>query len=298
MIEQQAITKGILLAGGSGSRLHPATLGINKQLLPIYDKPLVYYPLSTLMLAGIRELLVISTPEDTPAFERLLRDGSQLGLSIRYAVQPKPEGIAQAFLIGADFLGGAPSALALGDNMFYGHGLSEIVQNAARRRRGATVFGYRVKDPERYGVVEFDEDGRAIGLHEKPKRPPSPFAVPGLYFYDDRVVEMAAALRPSARGELEITDLNRLYLERGRLRLERLGRGVAWFDTGTPDALLHAANYVQTVQSRQGLSIACPEEVAWRKGWIDDEDVRRLATPLASTAYGRYLLELAEGQGQ
>jgi glucose-1-phosphate thymidylyltransferase len=281
--------RGILLAGGAGTRLHPVTLAVSKQLVPVYDKPLVYYPLSTLMLAGIREILVITTPHDQPAFQRLLGTGAELGLRLEYAAQAKPEGIAQAFLIGAEFLEAQPSALALGDNIFYGHGLSDIVQTAARRRRGATVFGYRVKDPERYGVVEFDDDGRAVGLHEKPKRPPSPFAVPGLYFYDQRVVEMAAALRPSPRGELEITDLNRAYLEQGELHVEILGRGIAWLDTGTHEALLQASNFIQAIEQRQGLKVACIEEIAFEMGYIDRDQLMALAEKTKNSDLGEYL---------
>jgi glucose-1-phosphate thymidylyltransferase len=290
--------RGILLAGGAGTRLHPVTLAVSKQLVPVYDKPLVYYPLSTLMLAGIREILVITTPHDQPAFQRLLGAGDELGLRIEYAAQPKPEGIAQAFLIGADFLGGRPSALALGDNIFYGHKLSSIVQTAAQRRQGATVFGYRVKDPERYGVVEFGADGRAVGLHEKPKRPPSPFAIPGLYFYDERVVEMAAALRPSARGELEITDLNRAYLALGELHVEILGRGIAWLDTGTHEALLQASNFIQAIEQRQGLKVACIEEIAFEMGFIDRDQLLALADRAKNPEFGDYLrsrLEELEG---
>jgi glucose-1-phosphate thymidylyltransferase len=288
--------KGIVLAGGSGTRLYPATLGISKQLLPVYDKPMVYYPLSTLMLAGIRELLVISTPEDTPAFERLLRDGSQLGLSIRYAVQPKPEGIAQAFLIARDFIGGDGVALALGDNIFYGHGLPEMLRRAAASEEGATVFGYWVSDPERYGVVDFDSGGRARSIEEKPSQPKSNWAVTGLYFYDRRVVELAEGLRPSARGELEITDLNLAYLRQGNLRVERLGRGYAWLDTGTHEALLQAQNFIQAVQERQGLMVACLEEIAFRMGYIDRESLLRLGRGMEKNAYGRYLKRIA-GEG-
>jgi len=288
--------KGIVLAGGSGTRLYPATLGVSKQLLPVYDKPMVYYPLSTLMLAGIRELLVISTPEDTPAFERLLRDGSQLGLSIRYAVQPKPEGIAQAFLIAKDFIGGDGVALALGDNIFYGHGLPEMLRRAAASQQGATVFGYWVSDPERYGVVDFDGEGRARSIEEKPRQPKSNWAVTGLYFYDRRVVERAEALRPSARGELEITDLNLAYLRDDALRVERLGRGYAWLDTGTHEALLQAQNFIQAVQERQGLMVACLEEIAFRMGYIDRESLLRLGRTMEKNAYGRYLTRIA-GEG-
>jgi glucose-1-phosphate thymidylyltransferase len=288
--------KGIVLAGGSGTRLYPATLGVSKQLLPVYDKPMIYYPLSTLMLAGIRELLVISTPEDTPAFERLLRDGAQLGLSIRYAVQPKPEGIAQAFLIGKDFIGEDGEALALGDNIFFGHGLPEMLRRAAASGQGATVFGYWVSDPERYGVVDFDAEGRARSIEEKPRQPKSNWAVTGLYFYDRRVVELAERLRPSARGELEITDLNLAYLREGTLRVERLGRGYAWLDTGTHEALLQAQNFIQAVQERQGLMVACLEEIAFRMGYIGRERLQQLGRAMEKNAYGRYLTRIA-GEG-
>jgi glucose-1-phosphate thymidylyltransferase len=286
--------KGILLAGGAGTRLHPVTLAVSKQLVPVYDKPLVYYPLSTLMMAGIREILIITTPQDRPAFERLLGDGEGLGLRLAYASQEHPEGIAQAFLIGADFLGGSKAALALGDNIFYGHRLSQIVQRAAKRRHGATVFGYRVKDPERYGVVEFDPEHRAIGLHEKPKKPPSPYAVPGLYFYDQQVVELASSLQPSARGELEITDLNRLYLERGELHVELLGRGIAWLDTGTHEALLQAANFIQAIEERQGLKVACIEEIALQMGFIDPQQALHLARSMKNREYAAYLRSRVE----
>jgi glucose-1-phosphate thymidylyltransferase len=288
--------KGIVLAGGSGTRLYPATLGVSKQLLPVYDKPMIYYPLSTLMLAGIREILVISTPEDTPAFARLLGDGAQLGLAVRYAVQPRPEGIAQAFLIGREFIGDQGVALALGDNIFYGHGLPELLRGAAAREEGATVFGYWVGDPERYGVVDFDADGRARSIEEKPTRPRSNWAVTGLYFYDRRVADVAAGLTPSARGELEITDVNLTYLERKTLRVERLGRGYAWLDTGTHEALLQAQNFIQAVQERQGLMVACLEEIAFRMGWIDADALLRIARPMEKTAYGRYLVRVA-GEG-
>ena len=286
--------KGIVLAGGSGSRLHPLTLAISKQLMPIYNKPLVYYPLSTLMLAGIREVLLISTPEDRPLFERLLGDGAGFGLRLIYATQPRPEGIAQAFVIGRDFVGSERVALALGDNVFYGQGLSATLARAAARERGATVFGYRVRDPERYGVVEFDRDGRVISLEEKPRAPRSHFAVTGLYFYDNRVLEIAAGLAPSARGELEITDVNRAYLARRELRVEMLGRGTAWLDTGTHQAMLQAANYIQVLEERQGLMVACLEEVAFKMGFIDEAQVRRAAERMASSDYGQYLLRMLD----
>jgi glucose-1-phosphate thymidylyltransferase len=288
--------KGIILAGGSGTRLYPLTMGTSKQLLPVYDKPMIYYPLSVLMLAGIRDILVITTPEDQGGFVRLLGDGAHLGLNIQYAVQPRPEGIAQAFLIGREFIAGDRVALILGDNIFYGHGLVESVKAAVAREQGATVFGYRVKDPQRYGVVEFDAEGRAISIEEKPDRPKSSYAVTGLYFYDGAVVEMAAGLMPSARGELEITDLNRTYLARGRLNVELLGRGIAWLDTGTHDALLSASNFIHTIQERQGLMIACVEEIAFREGFIDADQLRRCAGPMAKNGYGQYLLRVAEGK--
>ena len=286
--------RGIILAGGSGTRLYPLTQAVSKQLLPVYDKPMIYYPLSTLMLAGIRDVLVINTPHEQSMFQRLLGDGSQWGLSIRYAVQPSPDGLAQAFVIGRDFVGNEPSCLILGDNIFYGHGLTESMQRAVTRDRGATVFGYWVRDPERYGVAEFDANDRVVGLEEKPAKPKSHWAVTGLYFYDNRVRDYAAALQPSARGELEITDLNRCYLDDGSLMLERLGRGYAWLDTGTHESLTEASNYIETIENRQGLKVACPEEIAYENGWIDAAQVQRLAAPLAKNGYGRYLLQLIE----
>ncbi len=286
--------KGIILAGGSGTRLYPLTRAVSKQLCPVYDKPMVYYPLSTLMHAGIREILVITTPEDEPGFVRLLGDGSVFGIRLSYAVQPRPEGLAQAFLIGRDFVGRDSVALALGDNIFYGHGLPEILQAGAARRSGATVFAYRVHDPQRYGVVEFGPDGRAVGLEEKPEKPRSPFAVTGLYFYDNRVLDIAAGLKPSPRGELEITDVNRAYLALSDLHVEILGRGMAWLDTGTPEALLMASTYIQAIEARQGLKISCPEEVAYHLGFITADDVRRLAEPMKKSDYGRYLLRMLE----
>ncbi len=293
-----AIEKGIILAGGSGTRLWPLTKAVSKQLMSIYDKPMVYYPLTTLMLAGIREVLVITTPHEQVLFKQLLGDGSQWGMEIHYAVQPSPDGLAQAFLIGKEFIGGDPCALVLGDNIFYGHGLQGLLEDVAQRSAGATVFGYWVKNPEAYGVAEFDATGKVIGLEEKPVTPRSHYAVAGLYFYGPDVVEVAAALKPSKRGELEITDLNRVYLERGALRLEKLGRGVAWLDTGTPEALLQASNFIQTIQQRQGLQVACPEEVSYRKGWISTEQLLALAEPLKKTAYGQYLIEIASGGDQ
>ncbi len=288
--------KGIILAGGTGSRLYPLTHVVSKQLLPIYDKPLVYYPLSTLMLAGVREILIISTPSDLPRFEQLFGDGSRWGLDLRYAVQPNPEGLAQAFVIGREFVGSGPVALILGDNIFYGHGFGEILRDAASRDEGATIFGYYVRDPERYGVVEFEEGGRAVGLEEKPLEPRSHYAVTGLYFYDNRVLDIAANLTPSARGELEITDVNVEYLRGDQLRVEIMGRGMAWLDTGTHDSLLQAADFVKTIEERQGLKVACPEEIAYRMGYIDAEQVVRLAEPLKNNSYGQYLLELAEDE--
>ena len=286
--------KGIILAGGSGTRLHPVTLGVSKQLVPIYDKPMVYYPLSTLMLAAIRDVLVITTPHEQDGFRRLLGDGSHLGIRIEYAVQPRPEGLAQAFLIGREFVGTDRVALALGDNVFYGHGLPERLQRAASRERGATVFGYRVRDPERYGVVTFDADGRAVDIQEKPTRPRSHWAVTGLYFYDNDVLDVAAGLRPSARGELEITDVNRHYLEAGSLHVERLGRGFAWLDTGTHESLLQASQFIQTLESRQGLQVACVEEVALNMGFIGEDRVRAAAESMKNNGYGRYLLQVLE----
>jgi glucose-1-phosphate thymidylyltransferase len=286
--------KGIILAGGSGTRLYPITQAVSKQLLPVYDKPMIYYPLATLMLSGIREILIINTPHEQSLFQRLLGDGSQWGIDIHYAVQPSPDGLAQAFLIGRDFIGNNPSCLVLGDNIFYGVGLTERLKRASSREQGSTVFGYWVRDPERYGVAEFDASGRVIGLEEKPSKPKSHYAVTGLYFYDNRVCDYAAELKPSPRGELEITDLNRRYLEDGSLHLEQLGRGYAWLDTGTHESLMEAGNYIETIENRQGLKVCCPEEVAYFNGWIDVEQVKRLAAPLAKTGYGQYLQHLIE----
>ena len=284
--------KGIILAGGSGTRLHPATLSVSKQLRPVYDKPMIYYPLSTLLLAGIRDILVISTPQDTPRFEQLLGNGSQWGLNLSYAVQPSPDGLAQAFTIGADFIGNDPSALVLGDNIFYGHDFQALLLNADKRDSGASVFAYHVHDPERYGVAEFDDSGRVLSLEEKPVVPKSSYAVTGLYFYDNQVVDLARDLKPSARGELEITDLNNLYLQQQQLQVEIMGRGYAWLDTGTHDSLLEASQYIATMERRQGLKVACPEEICYRAGWIDAEQLERLAQPMLKNGYGKYLQNL------